>query len=94
MEKVLVIFVLVFIGVSVLAGGNSMLVEYFTNNFLARLLVAGGYYSLALIAAVVIAAIANEKFRKILVSVLIASFGFALLIFALQALGNLKFIPD
>lgn len=93
MEKVLVIFVLVFIGVSVLAGGNSMLVEYFTDNFLARLLVAGGYYSLVLISAIVIAAIANEKFRKILVSVLIASFGVALLIFALQALGSIELIP-
>jgi hypothetical protein len=94
MEKVLVAFILIFILVSTLAGGNTMLVEYFTDNFLVNLLVAGGYYSLALIAAIIIAAIANEKFRKILVSVLIAGFGVALLMFFFEAIENFELIPD
>jgi hypothetical protein len=94
LEKVVVFFIVLFITISTVSGSNELLVEYFTHNIVARTLVAGGYYTLALIAILIIAALASKVFRKILLSVLFALFGLMLVIFFFRALGNFQFLPN
>lgn len=73
---------------------NRSIISYFTDNFIFRFIFQGGYYSLGVIAIITIIALINKKFREIVLSVLLAFVGLALMVFAYEAYLDFRFIPE
>ncbi len=73
---------------------NRPIISYFIDNIVLRLIVQGGYYSLAIIFVLTIISMLNKKFREIILSIVLAIFGIMLTVFIYEAYLDFKFIPD
>ena len=72
---------------------NKPVLAYFTDNIIARIIISGGYYSLAVIVVLLLASWIFKGFRTIFFSVCMALFGIFLLIFVFEAMDNMEWIP-
>ncbi|RTK92167.1 MAG: hypothetical protein EKK61_05915 [Rickettsiales bacterium] len=72
---------------------NRSIISYFTDNFIFRFVFQGGYYSLGVITIITIISLINKKFREVILSILLAFLGLALMIFAYEAYLDFQFIP-
>lgn len=95
LQRSVIIFVMFFISIptALADDGNKPAIEYFIDNIFIRALIAGGYYTVAVIVILVIIAFVSKVFKKIILSTLLAVLGLLLMVFFFQALQNLQFIP-
>ena len=74
-------------------GKGKSIISYFTDSFVFQILYDGGYYTLGVILLLTICSWYSEKFRHVLLSMILAIFGILLLTFIYEALENFEFIP-
>ena len=73
---------------------NRSVISYFVDNVVFQILHSGGYYTLLIILVLTIISYFFKKFRQIFLSVLLAIFGFFLLVFLYESLEDFEFIPS
>jgi hypothetical protein len=72
---------------------NRSVISYFVDNIVFQTLYSGGYYTLLVILVLSIVSYFFKKFKQIFLSILLAIFGFFLLIFLYESLEDFEFIP-
>ncbi len=72
---------------------NKKVINYFLDNELIQLLISGGYYTLGAITILTIISLISKKFRKVILSTILAIFGLLLVLFVFESFNNLEWIP-
>ena len=72
---------------------NRSVISYFVDNIVFQTLHSGGYYTLLIILILTIVSYFFKKFRQMFLSVILALFGFFLLILLYESLEDFEFIP-
>ena len=93
MKRMFLLFITVFFPVASALADSKTVIEYFADNLLIKLIVSGGYYSLAAIVILAIICKFHDKSRYIVLSVTLAIFGLLLVLFTFESLSSIKLMP-